>query len=98
MSGTELKNNGWAAVPRSHTSALKEINKGVHAKLDLDSVKVPDTDLAKKVLEYAKSTLPERTFNHCMRVWTYGKCRQTCYVFATCSYPHIMIVAHKRQH
>ncbi|KAF2630932.1 cyanamide hydratase [Macroventuria anomochaeta] len=68
----ELANNGWAAVPRSHSQALESINKNEHAKLDLDSVKVPDTGVARKVFEYAKNTLPERTFNHSMRVWNYG--------------------------
>lgn len=63
---------GWAAVPRSHSRALCEVNKNNHANLDLDRVKVPDTHVAKRVLEYAESTLPERTFNHSMRVWYYG--------------------------
>lgn len=66
-------NNGWAAVPRSHSKALEKINKDQHAKLDLDTVKVPDNEVARKVFGYAKSTLPERTFNHSMRVWNYGK-------------------------
>jgi hypothetical protein len=63
---------GWAAVPRSHSRALYEVDKNNHANLDLDRVKVPDTPVAKRVLEYAESTLPERTFNHSMRVWYYG--------------------------
>ena len=69
----ELANNGWAAVPRSHSKALEGINKSEHAKLDFDSVKVPDVELARKVFDYAKATLPERTFNHSMRVWNYGE-------------------------
>ena len=80
MSGnntTGLANNGWAAMPRDHTAALKEVNKTVHAKLDLDSVKIPDTDLASEVFDYVKSTLPERTFNHSMRVWNYGRFHQS---------------------
>ncbi|KAJ4316447.1 hypothetical protein N0V94_005438 [Neodidymelliopsis sp. IMI 364377] len=28
--------------------------------------------MAQKVFEYAKASLPERTFNHSMRVWNYG--------------------------
>jgi hypothetical protein len=63
---------GWAAVPRSHAKALYEVDKNIHANLDLDRVKVPDTPVAKRVLEYAESALPERTFNHSMRVWYYG--------------------------
>lgn len=63
---------GWAAVPRSHSRALYDVDKDNHANLDLDRVKVPDTPVAKRVLEYAESTLPERTFNHSMRVWYYG--------------------------
>lgn len=71
---TELARNGWAAVPRSHTRALEDVDKSVHAQLDLDSVRVPDSKVAQEVLEYAKATLPERTFNHSMRVWNYGEC------------------------
>lgn len=70
---SKLTNHGWAAVPRSHSKALKQINKKEYAQLDLDSVKVPDNEVAKNVFDYAKSTLPERTFNHSMRVWNYGK-------------------------
>jgi len=67
-----LTSNGWAAVFRSHSKALDNVNKDQHAKLVLDAVKVPETDVASKVFQYAKSTLPERTFNHSMRVWNYG--------------------------
>lgn len=65
--------NGWTAVPRSHSRALENIDKNQHAKLDLDSVKLPDADVARKVFEYAKTVLPEKTFNHSMRVWNYGE-------------------------
>ncbi|KAJ8117882.1 hypothetical protein OPT61_g1023 [Boeremia exigua] len=69
---TMLARHGWAAVPRSHSKALSRIKKNEHAELDLASVKMPDTDVSKKVYEYARSTLPEKTFNHSMRVWNYG--------------------------
>jgi cyanamide hydratase len=69
----ELANNGWAAVPRSHTYALKDVNKNEQAKLDLNSVKVPDSEVARRVFDYAKASLPEKTFNHSMRVWSYGE-------------------------
>ena len=70
--------NGWIAVPRSHSKALENVNKGEQAKLDLDSVKTPNTKVAQKVFEYAKATLPERTFNHSMRVWNYGEKYMIC--------------------
>jgi cyanamide hydratase len=70
---TELANHGWAAVPRGHTKALANVDKNLQADLDLDSVKMPDNTVAQKVFEYAKASLPERTFNHSMRVWNYGK-------------------------
>ena len=69
----ELANHGWAAVPRSHSKALEGINKKQYAHLDLDSVKLPDNEVARKVFDYAKTALPERTFNHSMRVWNYGQ-------------------------
>ncbi len=69
---TAFAKHGWAAVPRSHSKALEEVNKELHARVDLNSVKTPDTDVAKTTHEYARSTLPERTFNHSMRVWNYG--------------------------
>lgn len=76
MTSTEthssLVKHGWAAVPRSHAKALSEVDKNKHAKLDLDSVKVPSTHTARKVLSYAQATLPEKTYNHSMRVWIYG--------------------------
>lgn len=68
----ELANHGWTAVPRSHSKALEKINKKGHAQLDLDSVKVPDKEVARKVFDYTKNALSERTFNHSMRVWNYG--------------------------
>ncbi|KAF3035230.1 hypothetical protein E8E12_004868 [Didymella heteroderae] len=68
----ELASHGWAAVPRSHSKALEEINKKKYAQLDLDRVKTPDNEVARKVFDYAKTKLPERTFNHSMRVWNYG--------------------------
>ena len=68
-SNPSLVQNGWVAVPRSHSKALAEINKNEHAQLSLDSVKVPNTQVAIEVLQYAQSELPEKTFNHSMRVW-----------------------------
>lgn len=79
MSGETIKaeyaSNGWPAMPRSHTRALKDIDKNNQAELDLDSVKIPNTSIAAKVFEYAQESMPEKTFNHSMRVWNYGERR-----------------------
>ena len=34
---------------------------------------LPDTALAKSIMEYARRELPEQTFNHSMRVYYYGR-------------------------
>ena len=49
--------------------------KNNQAELDLDSVKIPNTSIAAKVFEYAQESMPEKTFNHSMRVWNYGERR-----------------------
>jgi cyanamide hydratase len=83
----ELANHGWAAVPRSHSKALEQVNKKDYAQLDLDSVKVPGNEVAQKVFAYAKNVLPERTFNHSMRVWNYGQCSIRFVMLLDCRKP-----------
>jgi len=71
---TEISTNGWAAMPRSFMQSLAEVDKDIHAKLSVPDVRLPDSDIAKKTYKFAKRELPERTFNHSMRVWYYGEC------------------------
>ena len=69
----ELSTNGWTAVPRSFTKSLADVDKNKQAELSVSDASPPSTDIAKNVQEYAKQQLPEKTFNHSMRVWYYGK-------------------------
>jgi hypothetical protein len=70
---TRLAANGWTAVPRSFTKSLADVDKNKQAELVTDGVKPPSSEIAKKTYEFAKEQLPEKTFNHSMRVWYYGK-------------------------
>lgn len=65
--------HGWTAVPRD-TSALFNGKKNVKDPelVTVDSILLPETPLAKNVLEYAQKELREETFNHSMRVFYYG--------------------------
>lgn len=69
---TDLSSNGWAEVPRSFTKSLAEVDKNKQAELSVSDASPPSTDLAKKIRDFAKQELPEKTFNHSMRVWYYG--------------------------
>ena len=64
---------GWTALPRDPSVILhgKENVKDPQP-VKVADVQLPDTDLAKKVLEYARKELREETFNHSMRVYYYG--------------------------
>jgi cyanamide hydratase len=69
---TELSANGWGAVSRSFTKSLADVDKSKQAELSIDEVSQPSTDIAKKTFAFAKAQLPEKTFNHSIRVWYYG--------------------------
>ncbi|KAF2788732.1 cyanamide hydratase [Melanomma pulvis-pyrius CBS 109.77] len=68
----ELAANGWTAVPRSHPQGLSHVDRTSRAKISVNDVKLPDSDLVRRTYEYAKQELPEKTFNHSMRVYYYG--------------------------
>jgi cyanamide hydratase len=69
----ELSANGWNAVPRSFKESLADVDKNKQAELSVDEAKIPTTEIAKKTHAFAKQQLPEKTFNHSMRVWYYGQ-------------------------
>ncbi|KAH9881912.1 hypothetical protein J1614_001083 [Plenodomus biglobosus] len=69
---SELHTNGWAAVPRSFEKSLAQVDQDQQAVLAVQDVKLPDSDLFRKTCDFAKAQLPERTFNHSMRVVYYG--------------------------
>lgn len=68
-----LTRNGWAAVPRDFTKSLANIDKNTHAELSVKNVTLPESEIVRKTYEFAKEQLPEKTFNHSMRVVYYGK-------------------------
>jgi hypothetical protein len=68
----ELSGNGWTAVPRSFTKSLAGVDKNKQAELSVQEATPPSTDIAKTTWAFAKEKLPEKTFNHSMRVWYYG--------------------------
>lgn len=67
-----LSANGWTAVPRSFTKSLADVDKNKQADLSVQQAKPPSSDVAKATCAFAKEKLPEKTFNHSMRVWYYG--------------------------
>ena len=65
--------HGWTALPLDSSVLLHgRENLKVPQPVMVDDVRLPDTDLAKKVLEYARKELKEETYNHSMRVFYYG--------------------------
>jgi len=71
----ELSANGWSAVPRSFSKSLASVNKEKQAQLSIQDVKLPGSEIAKRTYAFAKEQLPEKTFNHSMRVVYFGKLR-----------------------
>ena len=64
---------GWAAQPRDPATVLKGRKHVQEPVLEtVESTKLPDSNLAKAILDYAKKELREETFNHSMRVFYYG--------------------------
>ncbi|KAI4247155.1 MAG: hypothetical protein LQ352_006206 [Teloschistes flavicans] len=69
----EIKLYGWEAKPRDPSVVLSgKKNIRDPEPQTIASTKLPDTPLAKSVLEYAKKELSTETFNHSMRVYYYG--------------------------
>ena len=68
-----IKLYGWAAKPRDPAVFLEgKKNFKDPVSQAVESVKLPDTPIAKAVLEYARKELNPETFNHSMRVFYYG--------------------------
>ncbi len=69
-----IKLYGWAAKPRDPAVFLEGKKKFKDpVPQHVESIKLPDTPIAKAVLEYARKELNVETFNHSMRVFYYGK-------------------------
>jgi cyanamide hydratase len=65
---------GWTAVPRDVDLLLKQSEAGdtPAPALSVLDIPIPDSNLAKEVLAYAKRELSTETFNHSMRVYCFG--------------------------
>jgi hypothetical protein len=68
-----IKKFGWTAVPHAQSVLLKDVSPWDPANYTVAEIKIPDSDVAKKAVQYAKEHLPEQTFNHSMRVYYYGE-------------------------
>ncbi len=68
-----IKSYGWEAKPRDPAVFLdgKKNFKDPEPQT-VESIKLPDSPIAKAVLEYARKELNVETFNHSMRVFYYG--------------------------
>lgn len=73
INNADLPANGWDTVPRSFTKSLADVNQDHHAELSVKDVKLPASKIANRTYQFAKEQLPEKTFNHSMRVVYYGK-------------------------
>lgn len=75
---TTIDSYGWTAQPRNVSQLLhgQKANRPPKPQA-VESTDLPDTPLAKSVIEYAKKELSAETFNHSMRVYYYGKAIQT---------------------
>jgi cyanamide hydratase len=68
-----LESYGWTSVPHDQSVLLKDVSPWDPADYDVTDIEIPDTELARKVNEYAKERLPEEVYKHSMRVYFYGK-------------------------
>lgn len=68
-----LESYGWTSVPHDQSVLLKDISPWDPATYDVADIWIPNTEIAKKVEGYAKRRLPEKVYNHSMRVYLYGE-------------------------
>ena len=66
--------HGWTPVPLDPSLILAgKKNAKDPDPVTVDSIHLRTTDLARQVLDYAKTELSEQTFNHSMRAYYYGQ-------------------------
>ena len=74
MASDPIKLYGWTALPRDPSAILNgKTNVRSPQPVTVDSVSLPNTELAKEVMIYARKELSEATFNHSLRVYYYGR-------------------------
>jgi cyanamide hydratase len=64
--------HGWTAVPRSIDTFLSKANSSNTKPFSISDFPIPSSSVAQKTMSYAKQYLPTPTFNHSMRVFSYG--------------------------
>ncbi|KAF2866016.1 hypothetical protein BDV95DRAFT_506032 [Massariosphaeria phaeospora] len=67
-----IKKYGWSAVPHAQSTLLKDVSPWEPANYTVAEIKVPDSEVVKQAVRYAKDHLPEQVFNHSMRVYYYA--------------------------
>lgn len=74
MSTKSLQEHGWGTVAQDPEVYLKG-KSNIHepSPVTVAQIGMPQTELVRKVQEYAKKELREETYNHSMRVYYYGK-------------------------
>jgi cyanamide hydratase len=71
-SPASIEKFGWTSVPHAQSTLLKDVSPWDPANYTAAEIKIPDSELAKKTMQYAKDHLPEIVFNHSMRAYYYG--------------------------
>ena len=73
-SSDPIKDYGFTALPRDGTTLVKNkpTNNDPATPTTVSLIPLPVSSLASAVLAYAKKELPEKVFNHSMRVYYYG--------------------------
>jgi cyanamide hydratase len=68
-----VKAYGWTAMPRKvETLLASRTDVQAPAPVSVRDITLPNSPLAKAVLEHTKKELAPETFNHSMRVFYYG--------------------------
>lgn len=76
MSANPITEYGFTAVPASAIQILNDPTTKPSSPppaITLSSFPTPDTALAKRIQAYAKTHLPEPTYNHSLRVYYFGQ-------------------------
>src|ERR1700761_5522885 len=71
---TQVVSDGWQPVPRSIDAFLAQVDAKNTKPYSVSDIQIPDSEAAKKTMEYAREKLSEPTFHHSMRVFYYGLC------------------------
>lgn len=74
MQKADVEEYGWTAVPRNRSTVPDaEHCEATTLPITVDFEKIwPQTEVVKKAEEWVKARLPEKTFNHSLRVYCYG--------------------------